>query len=161
VILHYLAPLNRRINIIGREPGSEETRTLGQVQTLSPCAKCGQMIHLLHGGRERQRLRVVTNLAIALSTIEIGVEEGASAAETCPLPEDDKRGEDEKRKEVQRDQQTASRGQPSSTLRHRPSIDENLKSKSKIVTPKDPKAFRRDPNLRCAMKAVSLELGTL
>jgi hypothetical protein len=51
------------------------------------------MIHLLHGGRERQRLRVVTNLAIALSTIEIGVEEGASAAETCPLPEDDKRKE--------------------------------------------------------------------
>jgi hypothetical protein len=72
------------------------------------CAKCGQMIHLLHGGRERQRLLVVTNLAIALSTIEIGVEEGASAAETCPLPEDDKRGEDDKRKEVQRDQQTAS-----------------------------------------------------
>jgi hypothetical protein len=43
-------------------------------------------------GGERQRLRVVTNLAIALSTIEIGVEEGASsAAETCPLPEDDKK----------------------------------------------------------------------
>jgi hypothetical protein len=82
--------------MIGREPGSGETITLGQVQTLSPCAKCGQMIHLLHGGRERQRLRVVTNLAIALSTIEIGVEEGASAAETCPLPEDDKRGEDDK-----------------------------------------------------------------
>jgi hypothetical protein len=52
--------------------------------------------------------------------------------------------------------------QLSSTLRHRPSIDENLIIiKSKIVTPKDPKEFRGDPSLRCAMKVVSLELGTL
>jgi hypothetical protein len=29
------------------------------------------------------------------------------------------------------------------------------------VTPKDPEAFRRDLDLRCAMKAGSLELGTL
>jgi hypothetical protein len=33
--------------------------------------------------------------------------------------------------------------------------------KSKIATPKDPKVFRRDLNLRCAMKASSPELGTL
>jgi hypothetical protein len=49
----------------------------------------------------------------------------------------------------------------SSTLRQRPSINENSAIKSKITTPKGPKAFRRDPNLRCAMKVGSLELGTL
>jgi hypothetical protein len=35
------------------------------------------------------------------------------------------------------------------------------RSKSKIATPKDPKAFRRGSSLRCAMKVGSLELGTL
>jgi hypothetical protein len=35
------------------------------------------------------------------------------------------------------------------------------RSKSKIMTPKDPKAFRRNPSLRCAMKAGSPELGNL
>jgi hypothetical protein len=34
-------------------------------------------------------------------------------------------------------------------------------SKSKIVTPKDPKVFRRDPSLRCAMKVGSPELRNL
>jgi hypothetical protein len=33
--------------------------------------------------------------------------------------------------------------------------------KSKIATPKDPKAFRRVPNLRCAMKAGTPELDNL
>jgi hypothetical protein len=33
--------------------------------------------------------------------------------------------------------------------------------KSKIVTPKGPEAFRRDPNLRCAMKVGYPELGNL
>jgi N-acyl-D-aspartate/D-glutamate deacylase len=51
----------------------------------------------------------------------------------------------------------------SSTLRQRPSINESLITliKSKIATPKDPKAFRRVPNIRCAMKAGTPELGTL
>jgi hypothetical protein len=40
-------------------------------------------------------------------------------------------------------------------------INENCSLKSKIATPKDPKVFRRDPSLRCAMKAGSLELSTL
>jgi hypothetical protein len=53
------------------------------------------------------------------------------------------------------------RGLLSSTFRHRPNINEKGRSKSKIVTPKGPKAFRRDPSLRCAMKAGSLELSTL
>jgi hypothetical protein len=35
------------------------------------------------------------------------------------------------------------------------------RSKSKIVTPKDPKAFRRNPSLHCAMKVGSLEVGNL
>jgi hypothetical protein len=35
------------------------------------------------------------------------------------------------------------------------------RSKSKIMTPKDPKAFRRDPSLRCAMKVGSPGLGNL
>jgi hypothetical protein len=49
----------------------------------------------------------------------------------------------------------------SSTLRQRPSINENIAFKSKIATPKGPEAFRRDPSLRCAMKVGSLELGNL
>jgi hypothetical protein len=51
----------------------------------------------------------------------------------------------------------------SSTLRQRPSINESLITliKSKIATPKDPKALRRDPSLRCAMKVGSPELGNL
>jgi hypothetical protein len=45
------------------------------------------------------------------------------------------------------------------TLRQRPSINENSTLKSKIATPKGPEAFRRDPNLRCAMKVGYPELG--
>jgi hypothetical protein len=53
------------------------------------------------------------------------------------------------------------RGLLSSTFRHRPNINEKGRRKSKIVTPKGPKAFRRDPNLRCAMKVGYPELDNL
>jgi hypothetical protein len=49
----------------------------------------------------------------------------------------------------------------SSIFRHRPNVNEEGRSKSKIVTPKGPKAFRKDLKFRCAMKAGSLELGNL
>jgi hypothetical protein len=53
------------------------------------------------------------------------------------------------------------RGLLSLTFRHRPNINEKGRRKSKIVTPKGPEAFRRDPNLRCAMKVGYPELGNL
>jgi hypothetical protein len=48
-------------------------------------------------------------------------------------------------------------------LRYLDVVQTSMKAafKSKIVTPKGPKTFRRDPSLRCAMKVGSLELGTL